>query len=896
MKYALRRSFECILLAVILLASVPGAAFASDNEYVLTSIRHASAISPVNVSGVTSATLTVPYSHGNTLNLAQGLDIFFNTAVYTLAIPTFPGGAVATVGGDPVDMVVTYQKKGSSNLYSTTYKIKVVRAEFAPPSFEGSVAKSTNVSKTLVFSLDDFADKYSKNDGSELTAIIINGSNPSFGTLKLGSSVYNPGTQVSVQDLKNGKLTFTATGPGTVSYLVQAVAGGSTGNPIGSVTLTITVTYVAPSFSGTISKTVSLSQGLTLTLSDFTSIYKKNDGGDLASVTITGGNSSVGKLRLRGADYALGTAITASDLSAGRLTFSTLNVGTATYTVKAYAAGDSTTPVGSATLRIEVQRSTAGDIYYVTDESRAISLDADDFMDMCEDLTGEELWYVRFTQPSSSVGTLYYDYVSPSDYGSIVSSGTRYYPDSSPYISRVSFVPKAGFSGTATISYTGYNVDGEAYSGAVKIIVTGDPEAEVIEYVTDSGTPVVFDVDDFDYVCEELTGWELSSVVFKLPSSFFGRLYYDYKSPSNYGDLVSEEEEYYKYFAPYLSRVAFVPREGYSGTFSIAYTGYNELGEAFTGTIKITVREAVGDITYKVTRDGWVTFDASLFNEVCSDVTGEALSYVRFTLPPSSQGTLYYDYQSPVQPGTKVSSGTRYYRLSSPYLSRVTFVPASGYTGTVSISYTGYSVGGESYTGTVKVTVEDYKNSQYFDDIDKSYWWCSEAVDYLYKKGIITGVGVRSFAPAVSISRGDFVLMLCRAFGLDTVGSDNFPDVPKGSYYYNAIATAKALGIAQGDGGLFRPGDPLSRQDAMTLIMRALDYAPDYGVPSGSASDLAGFSDRGEIAEYARDYVAALVRAGIVRGSDGKLYPRNHVTRAEMATILYRILSRGSSQ
>jgi hypothetical protein len=893
MKYALRKVIKCVLTAAVLISLIPGTVFAADNEPVLTSIRHSSAVSAVGVSGLTSATLTVPYTHGNTVNLAQGLDVFFNTSTYTLAIPTFPNGAVATVGGDPVDMLVTYQKKGSSNLYTTTYKIKVVRAEFAPPTFGGAVAKSTNLSKSIVFTLADFADKYSKNDGGDLSSIIISGSNPSFGALKLGSSVYTPSAPVSVQDLKNGRLTFTATGAGTVSYLVQAVAAGDTGNPIGSLTLTITANYIAPSFSGTITKTVSLPDGLTLTLSDFSSLYKKNDGADLASVVITGGNSSVGKIKLRNQDYSLGTAVSASDLSAGRLTFSASNAGTATYTVKAYAAGDSTTPVGSAVLRIEVERSTAGDIYYVTGESEAISLDADDFAYACEELTGEELWYVRFTLPPSTVGKLYYDYVSPTNYGSSVSSGTRYYHDFSPYLSRVSFVPRAGFSGTATITYTGYNIDGEAYSGAVKVVVTGEPEAEDIAYVTDGTKPVIFDVDDFDYVCEKITGEELSSVEFKLPSSFFGKLYYDYKSPSEYGSLVSEDVEYYKYFSPYLSRVSFVPRAGYSGTFSIAYTGYNEDGEAFNGSLTITVNEVAGDITYNVTRDQWVTFDTSVFNEVSSDVTGEALYYVRFTLPSSSYGTLYYDFKSPAQPGTKVSSSTRYYRLASPYLSRVTFVPKAGYTGTVSIPYTGYNVEGESFTGTVKVTVQDYKNSQYFDDIDKSYWWCTEAVDYLFKKGIVAGVGGRRYVPTVSISRGDFVLMLCRAFDLDTVGGDNFPDVPKDSYYYNAVATAKALGIAQGDGGFFRPNMPLSRQDAMTLIMRALDYVPDYGVPSGSASDLTGFSDRGEIAEYARDHVAALVRAGIILGSDGKINPRSNVTRAEMATILYRILTRG---
>jgi hypothetical protein len=34
------------------------------------------------------------------------------------------------------------------------------------------------------------------------------------------------------------------------------------------------------------------------------------------------------------------------------------------------------------------------------------------------------------------------------------------------------------------------------------------------------------------------------------------------------------------------------------------------------------------------------------------------------------------------------------------------------------------------------------------------------------------------------------------------------------------------------------------------------------------------------------------VRAGIIRGSDGKLNPLGKVTRAEMATIVHRILTR----
>ena len=39
--------------------------------------------------------------------------------------------------------------------------------------------------------------------------------------------------------------------------------------------------------------------------------------------------------------------------------------------------------------------------------------------------------------------------------------------------------------------------------------------------------------------------------------------------------------------------------------------------------------------------------------------------------------------------------------------------------------------------------------------------------------------------------------MLCRAFGLQAYTSSNFIDVAQTQYYYDEVATAKALGIAQ---------------------------------------------------------------------------------------------------
>jgi hypothetical protein len=51
-------------------------------------------------------------------------------------------------------------------------------------------------------------------------------------------------------------------------------------------------------------------------------------------------------------------------------------------------------------------------------------------------------------------------------------------------------------------------------------------------------------------------------------------------------------------------------------------------------------------------------------------------------------------------------------------------------------------------------------------------------------------------------------------------------------------------------------------------------------------SDLATFADKGQVASWALPYVKTLVNQGIVSGYDGKLWPKNYVTRAQVATMI----------
>ncbi len=284
-------------------------------------------------------------------------------------------------------------------------------------------------------------------------------------------------------------------------------------------------------------------------------------------------------------------------------------------------------------------------------------------------------------------------------------------------------------------------------------------------------------------------------------------------------------------------------------------------------TLTITVEEDdyAGTVDYTTDKNTPVDLVGAHFADAFKDATNNALSYVNFRLPLPTRGTLYIDYVSPSHPGDPVEDDVDY---SVSDLSDITFVPAEDFTGRVNIAYTAYNAGDDGFAGLLKITVSvpeatAPEGSAHFNDVGRRHAWAVEAIDCLYDEGIIQGVGHGYYNPVASISRGDFITMLCRAFDLS---AEDFTG-----------------------GGKSNPKSALSRQDAMVLLVEALDAA-DKTLPASGTLTLDDFSDSGKISPYAVDAVETLVEAGIIQGYDGKLNPKAGVSRAEMAVILYRVL------
>lgn len=183
-------------------------------------------------------------------------------------------------------------------------------------------------------------------------------------------------------------------------------------------------------------------------------------------------------------------------------------------------------------------------------------------------------------------------------------------------------------------------------------------------------------------------------------------------------------------------------------------------------------------------------------------------------------------------------------------------------------------------------------NKADFTDVDDAAWY-SDAVTFLAARGITTGTTATTFSPDATLTRGQFVTLLLRAYGIgaDTNPANNFSDAGN-TYYTGYLAAAKELGISNGVGGnRFAPEQAITRQEMFTMLYNALKVLgklPD-GVSGKSLSD---FTDSDHVAPWANEAMTVLVKAGTVSGSGGKVLPTALATRAEMAQVLYHLLAK----
>ena len=526
----------------------------------------------------------------------------------------------------------------------------------------------------------------------------------------------------------------------------------------------------------------------------------------------------------------------------------------------------------------------SGDIQYSCAQGKSVNFKERDFNELCKDLTDSSLNYIQLQDlpDQYSQGSVY------RGSSRVTSTNTRYYyGSSSNRISNLSFRASSSFSGSVDIPFIGTNRDGDTFYGTITITSSGSTSSrDTIQYSTDYNSAAVFDRDDFDNLSQWETDRDISTVRFDLPRSSEGDLYRNYRSSSSKGTRITSSTTI---SAGELDRVAFIPASRYTGTVTLDFVAKATNNEEFEGTVEITVERPGADVTVRYsTRISPVAFRGEDFKK-----NNTSLSSIQFTsMPPTSAGYVYYQYVSPTRYGRQANTSTTYRSSGSSLISDLTFVPRAGYTGTVTIPYTGTNSNGSTFEGEVQITVSPSYSSAYFSDMSGYSDAQRAAVDYLRENGITNGISATQYGPEYSITRADFAVMLYQTFGLTASGSSGyFNDVPSGAYYAQAVNTLRSMGIVSGIGnGAYGSSYTLSRQDAICMIQRTL-RTMGWNANDGSSSYLNGYSDSGSVAGYAQGAMAFAVQQGYLPTANGRLAPRDPLTRVDMAQIVHRVLT-----
>lgn len=584
-----------------------------------------------------------------------------------------------------------------------------------------------------------------------------------------------------------------------------------------------------------------------------------------------------------------------------------------------YYAYDSAREEYEGVIRLRFDSDSANTTYETNGE--VVFINASDINRECINQTGSKVSYVKFSYPSK--GTLYYDYDDEDGDRGTVRSSTKYYYSKSPYIYLVGYVPPADYSGTVIIDYEAYNIDGDSCNGSLSVKVDTEDieEADDITYSVKNNSYVTFAASDFNSECKSVTGEKLDYVRFSDVSS--GTLYYKYDSSEDDNDkITSGGRYYYSDGDSYIKNVSYVPRSSYTGTVTVKYTGYSVEGTSYTGNVKITVKSSsssssssssdddeADDIKYSGEVGEKISFKGSDFNSECKSLFSVKLEYVRFKLPSSSSGTLYYGDGK-----TLKSTYECYYNDDDIDISDVYFVPKKS--GKITITYAGVSIDEDEFSGSVVITakavssnddddddnkdevttgmnnfkyVTSYKSSL-FTDIDESAWYGSEqtgAIKSAYRYGFVQGRGDKIFDPSGNITVAEAVTIAARIADIYYGENTKFTTTGKTNWYddYVDYAVKKKI-IGKSD---FVNYNKNATRAEMAYIFAHVLPSSEYD----KKNSITSIPDVKSGLKY-YDEIMLLYNAGILSGNDdkGTFAPSTNITRAEVSAIVVRIANK----
>lgn len=720
-------------------------------------------------------------------------------------------------------------------------------------------------------------------------------------------------TNSAVKKITSDTISYTSSAPAVAT--VDASTGLVTGVAAGTATITATVKNASDVIVGTASYTVEVADAYKIELSAAPSSLTAGSASTV-SATVYQYMTERGYVPYQQSVELTWNAYKASVADLGgsdpsKAVKTTTSSGSSSVTLYTYATGTSKTAVQ---VPVTVSVTISGTTYQASPLSVSVSpasapsfavheedyFDPDDFSEAVDGATGRYAGKLSaITIEGSNGGSVY-------ENGSRVSSSTKYYVSGArnKLISSLYFRTSSTSTTNAYFTYIGYDADGDVIAAGK--VTLGDERVDM-EYSASFGGSVTFLESDFSKAFSGKAGEKLDYVTFAMNratvvmnnktyslndgsnAAIFGWAYTTSKATTK---LSSTDKCYYQasYTQLDLDEVTYVTgsyRTKY--TVYLPYTAVGTSGSRYEGYTAITVS---GD-------DSITASGASMKTLGAADAVLRAYpnaAYVMFKQPAVSEGRLLYNFRSvAAQNYTAVDYSKDQFYLSGTsaknlYLDSVFFLPAADCSTQIRLAFTVYGTSGTQLgSGELTVRVASKTASSVFSDVNaRTCSWAANAVDFMNEYGLVKGTGTSTFGWKGSMTRGDFVLILYRNAGSPSVYgvSNPFTDVKSTDYYYEAVLWAYRNNVVNGTSTTtFGPKGKITREQIASILWR-LAGKPVYSVSLRSYTDYASVSD------YAYDAMSWAVGSGYVKGSGAKLSPKNNATRAEVAVMLHRYLTK----
>jgi len=170
--------------------------------------------------------------------------------------------------------------------------------------------------------------------------------------------------------------------------------------------------------------------------------------------------------------------------------------------------------------------------------------------------------------------------------------------------------------------------------------------------------------------------------------------------------------------------------------------------------------------------------------------------------------------------------------------------------------------------------------------------WAAGSIEQALQRHLMSVDAQGLFRPQNPVTRGEAVEMLLRAasgysfISFPSPGPADFADVPVGSAYYPAVEEAYHLGLVA-KAAAFRPDDPVTREEFAVMAVRALKYD---AIGRMTLAIPLPYKDAAAVNRLDANYVAVATGLGLFRAG-GDFRPLDPLTRAEAATVLVRLPS-----